>query len=145
MVWQCTLNLISWKIFFKTCCLEYLIGMIHYDGGRSLVIPVGFAPQTNTHPAVKLLTHYIGLYDLNRKWSCCVVLAMCSKNSLNVRCIHNISHLLLIFDEDAKYEKIILSQHGRRLVTLSKPRVQRSSSVSKGASIQSGKHNLWTD
>jgi len=42
------------------------------------------------------------------------------KDSLNVQCIHDIGHLLWIFDENTKYEKIIWRQHGHRLISLSK-------------------------
>ena len=51
------------------------------------------------------MTHYIGLYDLNRKWSCFCCFSNLFENSLNLQCIHDISHLLWIFDENIKCTK----------------------------------------
>jgi len=63
MVSDCTLDLIFWKILLKTYCLKCLIrhGTIRW-WDRAIAIS-----YLNTHAVVKLLTHYIGLYDLNRK------------------------------------------------------------------------------
>jgi len=80
--------------------------MTQYDGGQSLAIPRRFYPYLNTTLVVKLLTHYKGLYDLNRKLSCFCCFSNCFGNALNVRYIHNISHLLCIFDDNTKYQKI---------------------------------------
>ena len=57
-----------------------------YDCGRSLVIPRQLRPYLNTDLVVKLLTHYIGLYDLNRNWSCFNNLF---ENSLDVQYTHD--------------------------------------------------------
>ena len=46
-------------------------------------------PYLNTDPVVKLLMHYIGLCDLNRKWRCFAVLAICSK-------IHSMYNVFMI-------------------------------------------------
>jgi len=81
-------------------------------------------PYLNTDPVVELLTHYIGLYDLNRKWSCLCCFSNLFENSLNVQCIHDISHLLWIFDENTKYGKKIWSHHGCRLISFSKAPVK---------------------
>jgi len=67
MVTHCTLDFISWKILLKTCCLKYLI---RYDTVRwwaELSDSCRIRPYLNTDPVVKLLTHYIDLYDLSRK------------------------------------------------------------------------------
>ena len=67
IVSQCTLDLISWKILLKICCLKCLI---RYDTGRwwaELNDARWFHPYLNTVPVVKLLTHYTGLYDLSRE------------------------------------------------------------------------------
>jgi len=56
------------------------------------------------------------------------------ENSLNVQCIHDISHLLRIYDENKKYKKIIWSQHRRRLISLSE--APGSFTVSKGYCVQ---------
>jgi len=67
MVSQSTLGLISWKILVKTCCLKCLI---RHDTNRwwaELSDSHQFRPYLNMDPVVKQLTHYIGLYDLNRK------------------------------------------------------------------------------
>jgi len=68
MVSHCTLDLISCKMLFKTCCLKCLV---RYD---TIQWWAGFSdfrricPYLNANPVVKLLTHYIlGLYDLSRK------------------------------------------------------------------------------
>ena len=67
MVSHRTLDLILWKILLKTCCLKCLI---RYDLIRWWAEPSDsrwFRPYLYTDPVVKQLTHYIGLYDLNRK------------------------------------------------------------------------------
>jgi len=79
-----------------------------------------FRPHLNTHLVVKQLTHYLGLNDLNRKWSCFCCFGNLFENSLNVQCIHDISHILWIFDESIKYEKIIWRYCGCGLISLSK-------------------------
>jgi len=68
--------------------------MTQHDSWQSLAIPVGFILYLNTDPVVELLTHYIGLYDLDRKRSCFCCLSNLLENSLNAQCIHDISHLL---------------------------------------------------
>jgi len=70
MVSNWTLDLISSKLLLKTCCLKCLI---RYDTKRwwaKLSNSRRFLPYLNTDPVVRQLTHYRGLYDLNRKWSC---------------------------------------------------------------------------
>jgi len=69
MVSHCTLDLIPWKILLKTC---RLICLIRYDAigwwwGGGLSDSRQFRPYLNTDPVVKLSTHYIGLYNLNKK------------------------------------------------------------------------------
>jgi len=113
MVLQCTLDLISWKILLQTCCL---ICLIRYDTIRwraELSDSRRFRPYLNTEPVVKLLTHYISLEDLNRKWTrfCCFGSSL--ENWLNVHCIHDIGHLLriivIIFDKNVSGSKKIAS------------------------------------
>jgi len=72
-----------------------------------------------TDLVVKRLTHYISLYDLDRKWSCFRCFRNLFENSFHVQCIHDISHFRWIFD-NTNYEKIIWSQPGRWLISLSK-------------------------
>ena len=118
---HCTLDLISWNILLKTCRFKCLI---RYDTIRwwaELSDSRRIRPYLNKDPVVKLLTHYIGFCDLNRKWSYFCCFSNFFKISLNVQCIHDIIHLLWIFDENTKYEKITRSQHGHRLISLSKP------------------------
>ena len=105
MVSHCSLDRISWKILLKTCYLKCLIvyDTIRWWPERSDSQRI--RPYLNTDPVVKLLTHYIGLYDLNRKWSCFCCFSNLFEKSLNVQCIHDINHLLWIFDENTKYEK----------------------------------------
>jgi len=73
-----------------------------------------------TDPVVRLLSHYIGLYDPNKKWNCFPCSSNLFNNSLNVPCFHDRSHPLWIFDESKKYTKIIWDKHGRWLILLSK-------------------------
>jgi len=76
-------------------------------------------PYLNTDPVVKLLTRYIGLYDLNRKCSCFYCLSHLFENSLNAKCIHA-GQLSWFLNENIKYDEISWSQHGCRLISLSK-------------------------
>jgi len=62
--------------------------MTQYDGAE-LSDSRWIRPYLNTDPVVKQLTHYIGLYDLNRKGSCFAVLAICLK-------IHSIYNVFMI-------------------------------------------------
>jgi len=105
----------SWShILLKTCCLKCLI---LYDTIRWLAELSNawrFCPVLNTDLVVKLLTPC----DLSRKWSCFCCFRNLSENSLNIQYIYDLSHLLWIFDENTKYEKIIWSQHCRRLISL---------------------------
>jgi len=80
MVSQFTLDLISWKILLKTCCLKCLIIQWWAELSDSCRIH----PYLNTDPVVKQLTHYIGLYDLNRKWGCFCCFNNLFETSLNV-------------------------------------------------------------
>ena len=86
---HCTLDLISWQILLKTCCLKRLMwdDTIRWllSGYRRI------RPYLNTDPVVELLAHYIGLYDLNRKLSCFCCFSNLFENSLNVQCIHDIN------------------------------------------------------
>jgi len=120
MVSDCTLDLISWKILLKTCCLKCLKKHDAIWWWAKLSDSRRSCPYLNTDSVVKPLTYYIGLYDLNRKWSCFCCFSNLLKNSLNAQCIHDLSHLLWIFDENTKYEEIIWSQHGCWLISLSK-------------------------
>jgi len=62
MVSHCTLDPISWKILLKTCSL---ICLIRYD---TIQWWAELSDSClNTDSVVKLLTHYIGLYDLNHR------------------------------------------------------------------------------
>jgi len=73
MVSQSTLNFISWKILLKTCCLNCLMYKAWHNtmvGWAELNHSRRIRPYPNTDPVDKQLTQYIGLYDLNRKWSC---------------------------------------------------------------------------
>jgi len=131
MVSQCSLNLISWKISLKAFCLKCLI---RYDATRwwaELSDFRRFRPSLNTDSVVKLLTHYKGWYDLNRKWSCFCRFSNLLENPLNEWCIRDISHLLWIFDENTKYEKIIWSQHGHWLISLSKASAKQSLALAR--------------
>jgi len=115
---HCTLDLISWKILLKTCCLKCLLRYDTICWWAELSDSDRIRSHLNTGLVVKLLTHNIGSYDLKRKWSCFCCFSNLFENSLNVQCIHDIRHLLLIFDEKTKYEKIFLRQHRRQLVSL---------------------------
>ena len=98
MVSHCTLDLVSWKFLPKTSCPKCLI---RYDTIRwwtEFSDSRQICPYLNTDPVVKQLTRYIGLYDLNRKRS------RLFANWPNVQYIHDISHLLWIFDKNAKYD-----------------------------------------
>jgi len=81
------------------------------------------------------LCPYMGVCDLfvplyGRMWSVCAliwayVICLCPfshlfKKSLNTQFIRDMRHLLWIFDENPKYEKIIWRQRGSRLISLSK-------------------------
>ena len=81
MVSHCTLDLNSWKILPETCCLKSLI---RYDTIRwwaELSDSRRIGPYLNTDPVIKLLTHYIGVCDLNRKRSCFCYFTNLFKNS----------------------------------------------------------------
>ena len=119
MVSHCTLDLISWKILLKTCCLKCLTGYDSIRWWAKLSDSCWIHPYLNTDPVVNQLTHYMGLYDLNRKWSFCCFSNL-FENSLNVQCIHDISYLLWKFWWEYKIRKNYWSQHGRRLISLSK-------------------------
>jgi len=67
MVAHCTLELISWKILLKTCCPKCLIWYDTIQWWAELSNSHQFRPYLNTDPVVKLLIHYISLYDLIRK------------------------------------------------------------------------------
>jgi len=67
---HCTLDLISWKILLQTCCLKCLIRCDTMQWWAELSGSHEIYPYLNSNQVVKLLTHYIGLYDLNRKLSC---------------------------------------------------------------------------
>jgi len=106
MVSQCTLEL----ILLKTCYLKCLIRHDTIWWWAELSDSHRFRPYVNTDPIVKLLAYYIGLFDLTRKQSCFCCFSNLFENSLNVQCIHNLSHILLIFDENTRYmEKIGVS------------------------------------
>ena len=92
MVSQSTLDLISWKILLKNCCLKCLIR--HVRWWAALSDSRRIRSYLNTDPVVKQLTYYIGLYDLYRKRICFCCFNNLFENSLNVQCIHDISHLL---------------------------------------------------
>ena len=94
MVSHCTLDLISWKILLQTCCLKCLIRHDTIQWWGELSDSRWIHPYLNTDPVVKQLTHYIGLYDLNRISSRFCCFNNLSENSLNVQCIHDVSHLL---------------------------------------------------
>jgi len=66
MVSQCPLDLISWTILLKTWCLQCLIPYDIIRWWAELRDARQFRPDLNTDPNVQLLTHYNGLYDLNR-------------------------------------------------------------------------------
>jgi len=117
---QSTLVFISWKILLKTCCLKFLIRQDTIRWWAELSDPRQFRSYLNTDPVVKLLAHYIGLFGLNRKWSCFCCFSNLFESSLNLQYIYDISHLLWICNENTKYEKIIWRQHGRRLISFSK-------------------------
>jgi len=67
MVTHCTLDLVSWKILLKTYCLKYLMMYDTIRWWAALSDSHRIRPYLNMDPVVTLLTHYIGLYDLNRK------------------------------------------------------------------------------
>jgi len=67
MVSHCTLDLIFWNILLKTCCLKCLLSYDTIQWWAELRNSHWILPYLNMDPVVKLLTHYIGLYDLNRK------------------------------------------------------------------------------
>ena len=67
MVSHCIYDLISWKISLKTCCLKCLIRYDTIQWWAELSDSRRICPNLNTDLVVKLVTHYIGLYDLNRK------------------------------------------------------------------------------
>jgi len=67
MASQSTLDLISWMILLKTYCLKYLIRHGTIRWWAELSYSRRIRPYLNTDPVVKQVTHYIGLYDLNRK------------------------------------------------------------------------------
>jgi len=61
------ISFIYWKILLKTRCLKCLV---RYDTIRwwaEFRDSHRFSLYLNADPVVKLLTHYVGLYDLNRK------------------------------------------------------------------------------
>jgi len=58
MVSQSTLDLISWKILLKTCCLKCLIRCDTIQWWVEVSNHCRFRPYLNTDPVVKLLTHY---------------------------------------------------------------------------------------
>jgi len=120
MISHCTLDLISWKILLKTRCLDCLIRYDTTQWWAELSDSRRIRPYLNMDPVVKLLTHYIGSYDLNRKWSCFWCFSNLFGNVLHVQCICDINHLWWIFDGNTKYENIIWGQHGRRLISFSK-------------------------
>jgi len=62
------LDPISWKILLKTCRLKCLIRHDTIWWWAELSDSHQFPHNLNTDPLVKQLTHYIGLYDFNRKW-----------------------------------------------------------------------------
>jgi len=105
MASQSTLDLISWKILLKTCCPKCLMRHDTIWWWTELSNSRRFRPYLNTDPIFKQLTHYIGLYDLSRKWSSFCYFRNLFENSLNVQRFHDISHILWIFDENTKYEK----------------------------------------
>jgi len=61
MVTHFTLDLISWKILLKTCCLKCLLRDDTIRWGAELSDSRQIRPYLNMYPVVKLLTHYIGL------------------------------------------------------------------------------------
>jgi len=61
MISHCTLDLISWKILLKTCCLKCLLRYDTIQWWTELRDSHRIRPYLNTDPVVKLLTHYIGL------------------------------------------------------------------------------------
>ena len=89
IVSQSTLDLISWKILLKTCCPKCLIRLrcdtIRWWTERS--DSHRFRPYLNTDPLVKLLTFYIGFYDLKGLW-------------------HGQKWLHLFLDSEAYYEQM---------------------------------------
>jgi len=80
MVSQYTPDLGSWKILLKTCCLQCLIRCDTIQWWVELSDSCQCCPYLNTDPAVKLLTHYLDLYDLNSELSC----FCCFSSLLNV-------------------------------------------------------------
>ena len=67
MTSHCTLDLISWKILLKTQCLKCLIKYDIIRWWADLSDSRRIHSYLSTDLVVKLLTHYIGLYDLNKK------------------------------------------------------------------------------
>jgi len=98
--WKHGLTLYPWSHCLK-CLIRYDIIRWWADLSDSRWICLCL----NTGMGVELLTHDIGLYDLNRKWSCFCRFSNLFENSLNVQCIHDIGHLLWTFNETTKYEK----------------------------------------
>jgi len=90
--------------------------MSQCDGGWSLAFSSDSSLSQN-ESGIQAGDSLYRLICLNRKRSCFINLF---KNSLNGQCIHDISHLLWIFDEKTNYKKIIWRRHGRRLISLSK-------------------------
>jgi len=94
MILHGNLDLISWKILLKTCCLKSLIRYDTMQCWAELSESRRILPYLNTEPepVVELLTPYMGFYELNRKWSCFCCFSNLFKNSLNVQCIHDKSN-----------------------------------------------------
>jgi len=67
MVSQSTIDLISWKILLKIACFKCLLRHDTIRWWAELSDSRRLCPYLNTDPVVKQLTHYIGLYDLNKK------------------------------------------------------------------------------
>ena len=114
---QCTHDLISWKILLKPCYLKWLMRYGTIRWWAELTDSRRFRPYLNPDLVVQLLTHSIGLYDLNRKWSCFCCFSNLFQNSLYAQCIYDISHLLWNHDGNTECEKIMWS---KRLISLSK-------------------------
>jgi len=93
---HCTLDLISWKILLKTCCLKCLI---RYDTIRWRAEFSDFRrirPYLDMDPVVKLLTNYNRLTWSKQKMKLFCCFSNLFENSLNVQCIHDITHLVWI-------------------------------------------------
>ena len=130
LIWVYVIKLLTWYgRMWSSCWLDmgvcdqaadlirvYMIKLPTRYGRMWSVCALIWAYVICLRPYMGVCALFAPLYG--RMWSVCALLAICSK-SHSIRNLF-VRHLLWIFDENPKYEKIIWRQRGSRLISLSK-------------------------